>query len=210
MSSNEILLKSSRLYLILDTEVADYSRLLTIAEKAASSGADIVQLRDKKGSAKDILKFSKNILKILREKIPYIVNDRVDLALVTDAQGVHLGQDDLDIGFARRLMGKKAVIGASCQTLQAAKEAEAEGADYIGFGSVFETFTKPGRSPMDLNVLKEVINKIKIPVFPIGGINQENIKNLLQIGIKRAAVCRAILQSQDTGMATKSFADLLR
>ena len=209
MSSKEVSLKNSRLYLILDTEVADYSRLLALAQKAAWGGVDIVQLRDKNGSAKDILRFSKSLLRILKGKIPYIMNDRVDLALAAKAQGVHLGQDDLDIGCARKLMGKKAIIGASCQTLQAARKAEAQGADYIGFGSVFKTFTKPNRAPMDLDVLQEVVSKIKIPVFPIGGINRENIRDLLHRGVRRAAVCRVILQSQNAGLAARTLADLL-
>ena len=209
MSSKELLLQKSRLYLILDTEVADYPKLLTIAQEAVNSGIDIVQLRDKKGSAKDILKFSRDIQKILKGRIPYIVNDRVDLAIATGAYGVHLGQDDMGIHIARKMIGKKAIIGASCQSVTAAYKAEKEGADYIGFGSVFKTFTKPGRSPMDLNVLKEAVNKIKIPVFAIGGINQDNIKNLLQMGIRRMAVCRAILQAAQAGAAIRSIAGLM-
>ena len=209
MSSKESLLQKSSLYLILDTEVADYAKLLTIAQEAVDNGIDIVQLRDKKGSVKDILKFSKDILKILKGKLPYIVNDRVDLAIAALAQGVHLGQEDLDIGVARKMIGKKAIIGASCQTLEAAYKAENEGADYIGFGSVFKTFTKPGRSLMDLDILKEVINKIRIPVFAIGGIHQGNIENLIHMGVRRVAVCRAILQAADVGATTRSMVDLL-
>ena len=205
----ELLLKKSKLYLILDTEVADYSKLLVIARKAAQGGAGMIQLRDKKGTAKDILRFSKDLLKILKRKVPYIINDRVDLAWAAQADGVHLGQDDLSIDVARRWMGKKAIIGISCQTLDAARKAESGGADYIGFGSVFKTLTKPERFPMDLNILKAVVNRTKIPVFPIGGIHQRNLRYLIQLGIKRAAVCRAILQAADVSSVTKYMVDSL-
>ena len=178
--------------MVLDREVAGYGRLFDILKRAVAGGVDIVQLRDKNGLAKDILEFSRRMLKLLKNRIPYLINDRVDLAIASRACGVHLGQDDLSIKFARKIMGKKAIIGASCQTLEHARKAEEEGASYIGFGSVFKTLTKPHRQPMDLKLLAEVSRKIKIPVFAIGGIGIHNILKLRTMGIQRIAVCREI------------------
>ena len=203
MRSNKECLESARLYLILDTQVNSYPELLDILKKSIRGGVDIVQLRDKAGSAKDILAFSKKAKKIIGNKVPYIINDRVDLAVVADASGVHLGQNDIPFEHARRIMGKRAIIGISCQNLQHARKAQREGADYIGFGSVFKTKTKPGRSPMDVEYLKKVVREIKVPVFAIGGIAQDNIGLLRQMGVERVAVCREICLAKDVSRMTQ-------
>ena len=115
----------------------DYDKLLEILKKAVRFyGVDIVQLRDKKGQLRETLKFAKNAVKYIKGKIPFIVNDRIDIALASEADGVHLGQDDLPIKEARKMAGKSLIIGSSCQNLLQALKAEKEGADYIGFGSV--------------------------------------------------------------------------
>ena len=203
------MLKDSKLYLILDTQVADYGRLLTIARKVVGHGVDMIQLRDKKGLAKDILNFSYRLNRLLKNRIPYIINDRVDLALAAGASGIHLGQEDLPIKTARRIFGKKMIIGASCQTLGQAQEAQRDGADYIGFGSVFKTLTKPHRRPMDLIQLAEVVHKIKIPVFAIGGIDNQNLSLVQKIGVRRVAVCRAICHVRDVAQAAMFFKESL-
>jgi len=199
------LLKNSKLYLILDKEVNDYQRLLNITKMAVKGGIDIIQLRDKQGTAKEILKFSKDILTITKNKIPYIINDRVDIAISCKAAGVHLGQDDLPIQHARKMIGDKSIIGISCQTLDQARRAEKQGADYIGFGSVFQTLTKPDREAMNLNLLLKVITKIKIPIFSIGGINLDNLNILKDAGIRRVAVCRAICNAGNIEKVIASF-----
>jgi len=202
-------LKNFRLYLVLDTDVQDYARLLKIAQEAICFGVDIIQLRDKKGPAKDTLRFSQILLKSLKGKIPLIINDRLDLAIASGAQGVHLGQDDISLGMARRMMGKGAIIGVSCQTLEQAKSAQQKGADYIGFGSVFKTKTKPDRDPMDLDLFTKVMNSIKIPIFAIGGINLENVKALCERGVGRAAVCRAICEATNVPQITQQLKQIL-
>ena len=189
------MLKNSKLYLILDTDVNDYQRLYAIAKIATRYGVDIVQLRDKLGCAKNILKCARRIRRLFKDRIPLLVNDRVDLALACGASGVHLGQDDIPVDIARKMMGSKAIIGKSCQTLKHAKEAQDQGADYIGFGSVFKTKTKPKREPMNMSVLREVSSSIRIPVFAIGGINLNNVSAVRLNGITRIAVCRAICQA---------------
>src|SRR3990167_7876511 len=155
MVSLKASLKKARVYLILDTQVNGYDELFEILKQSLNTGVDIVQLRDKFAKAIETLKFAKKAVRLINGRIPFIVNDRVDLALASQAAGVHLGQDDLPISEARKLMGKKAIIGVSCQNLIQAQEAKKQGADYIGFGSVFKTETKPDRQPMDLKLLKD-------------------------------------------------------
>ena len=198
-------LANCKLYLILDRAVQDYPALFETAAKAISAGVDIIQLRDKTGSASEILEFSKRILKLTRGKIPYIINDRVDLAMIAKASGVHLGQDDISFKEARRIMGQKAMIGISCQTFEQAKKGERHGVDYIGFGSVFKTLTKPQREPMNLDLLKKVFKEIKIPVFAIGGITLKNFVNLKALDVRRVAVCRAVLEAEDIKETVKKF-----
>jgi len=198
-------LNDARLYLILDRQVNSYERLFEIAQQAIPAGIDIIQLRDKSGSAKEILNFSKRILKLTKRRIPYIINDRIDLAITCGACGVHLGQDDVPVKLARRMMGSNALIGVSCQTMAHARRAVEEGADYIGFGSVFRTLTKPDRRPMNLKLLSRIIKNISIPVFVIGGIDLKNWKHLNSIGVHRIAVCRAICQARNLERTIKHF-----
>jgi thiamine-phosphate pyrophosphorylase len=196
--------------LILDAQVIGYDRLLSVLKTAVRCGAGIVQLRDKNGSAKDILSFCRQALKITAGRVLFIVNDRVDLAMLSGADGVHLGQDDISCRQARRMMGAQAMIGVSCQTLAHARKAQNDGADYIGFGSVFKTQTKPHRRPMDLKLLRRVVAEMRIPVFPIGGISRGNIDVLTAMGIQRAAVCRDILLAKDIGESIGEFKRILR
>ena len=212
------------LYLILDAQaclpklnakatqrrqVISYDRLFLVLKAAVRFGVGIVQLRDKKGSARDILSFCRQALKITAGRTLFIVNDRVDLALLGKADGVHLGQEDIGYTQARQMMGPKAIIGVSCQTFEHARKAQADGADYIGFGSVFKTKTKPERNPMDLKLLRRVLSSTRVPVFPIGGISRKNIGVLTEIGVERAAICRDILLANKPGIAVNNLKVLL-
>ena len=209
MRSKKQWLRGAKLYLILDAQVNSHAELLDILKKSVRSGMGIVQLRDKCGCAKDILEFSRKAKKIIGGKIPLIINDRVDLAMIAQVPGVHLGQEDVLLKIARRMMGEKAIIGVSCQTLEHARRAQREGADYIGFGSIFKTQTKPGRMPMDLKILQKVIREIKIPVFAIGGIGRENIGLLRALGVSRVAVCRDVCQASDVARVVRDIKNLL-
>ena len=197
------------MYLILDRKVASYDRLFDIAKESVKYGVDIVQLRSKYGTAEEILAFSKKILALLKGKIPYVVNDRIDLAMTCGADGVHVGQDDLPLTLARRLMRPKAIIGVSCQNLEDALRAQKEGATYIGFGSIFKTLTKPGRKPMDLKYFKKVLDKIKIPVFAIGGINKDNVPILKAVGARHFAVSRSICLANSIKDATLKLKEII-
>ena len=204
MLSKKTLLQRSSLYLILDVSVVERDVLLKVARLAVTAGVEIVQLRDKVSSAKQILAMAKELKGITAGRSLFILNDRVDLGILSDSDGVHLGQEDVSLMQARSMLGDK-IVGISCQTLDQAKEAECLGADYIGFGSVFKTQTKPERTPMDLNLLKEVNYQVKIPVFPIGGINLLNVQTLSNMGITRFAVCREICKAQCIEDVVKKF-----
>ena len=203
-------LRRARLYLILDTEVGTYDQLFEILTKSVAAGIDIVQLRDKKGHVHQTVQLAKRIAKFLAGRIPFIINDRVDVALAVGACGVHLGQEDIPLNIARQLLGRRYIIGASCQTLVHAVKAKREGADYIGFGSVFKTLTKPDRQPMNLTLLKKVCEKVDLPIFAIGGITTKNVQSVVSLGIKRVAVCRAICLAPDVVKAVKEFNALLK
>lgn len=200
-------LADCNLYLILDTQVCSYQRLFDIACEAVAAGVDIVQLRDKAGAPKDILHFSQKFLKAVKGKVPYIINDRIDVALAVGADGVHLGQEDLNLSLARKLLGSKALIGCSCQTLQHLSKAKKDKPDYIGFGSVFKTLTKPHRDSMSLNVLKKAVAALDLPFFAIGGITLKNIEILRSVGVRRFAVCRDICLAKNV---TKTVSDFKR
>lgn len=193
-------LAGCKLYLILDAGVCDYNRLWKVLRVAVKSGVDIVQLRDKNGPAKETIFFAKRVQAFLAGRIPFIVNDRVDIACLSGASGVHLGQDDLPVGEARRILGSKKIIGVSSQTVGHIQRAVRDGADYVGFGSVFKTLTKPERSSMDLGLLRRaagVARKASLPLFAIGGIGQKNLPIVRKCGVGRVAVCRDILLAND-------------
>ncbi len=198
-------LVSSKLYLILDAEVLGHQALLEVLKDTVRAGVDIVQLRDKRSTVKDILAFCHKALKVTKNRIPFIVNDRADLSILSGADGLHVGQDDLDYTLSRRLLGGGKIIGVSCQNISHALKAEQEGADYIGFGSIFKTKTKPERQAMDLELLAKVVKRVRIPVFAIGGISRENIDKLIPLGVRRVAVCRDILLAKDPARAVKDL-----
>jgi len=202
-------LDAARLYIVLDRDVRDYEALFEILRETVRAGAGMIQLRDKNGSTRDILDACDRILGIIRGQVPFIVNDRIDIALAVRADGVHLGQADMPLRRARALVGQEMLIGISCQTLEQALEAQADGADYIGFGSVFHTQTKPERRPMDLKVWHSLNHQIKIPVFAIGGITSENLPRLTPYGIKRVAVTRAVCLANAIDRATRELIDAL-
>lgn len=202
------LLKKSWIYCVLDAQVAEYDQLFDILDCSADAGVDIFQIRDKYGSARQIIEFTRKAMKRLNGEKLFIVNDRVDLAVFSGADGVHVGQDDLDIADVRSFVDKDFIVGTSCQTLEQALKAQQE-ADYIGFGSIFKTQTKPDRSPMDLTVLKNVLEKISIPIFPIGGITVDNVGIVKECGANRVAITRAVCLADDVVGMVQELRDKL-
>ena len=203
-------LAGCRLYLILDIGVCDYRRSWEILKSAVRCGVDIVQLRDKHGLPRETLKFARRIQAYLKDRIPFIVNDRVDIALLSGASGVHVGQDDLSVVEARKILGPTKIIGVSCQTLAHIRRAEREGADYIGFGSVFKTLTKPDRPSMDGALLRKVAQAADVPLFAIGGITRKNVARVKTMGHTRIAVCRDIMLGDDVAFSVGELKKLLQ
>ncbi|MFA5275779.1 MAG: thiamine phosphate synthase [Candidatus Omnitrophota bacterium] len=195
MKLKKKLLKKSRLYLILDKKTCQNKALTLIAAKIKDSKVDIIQFRAKDENKNKLLNEAIKLNRIFKNsgKI-FIINDYPEIAKIVDSDGVHLGQDDLAVKKARKLLGKDKIIGVSCHSLKQAKIAQSQGADYIGIGPVFATKTKPDYRPIGLNGLKELDGKIKIPYFAIGDIKETNIESVAAQGAKRAAVCRAILE----------------
>lgn len=212
MRSRKTRLNACKLYLILDTQVCDYKRLWSVLQSGVNNGVDIVQLRDKLGTVQKACVFIERAQRYLKGRIPFIVNDRADLACIAGAAGVHVGQEDLPVDGARRICGRSLLVGKSCQTLAHLQRACDEGADYVGFGSVFRTQTKPDRLPMDMDVLRKVAAyaaDVRMPLFAIGGIKKENVAHVRACGVTRVAVCREILLARDPARASRELKTLL-
>ena len=212
MELKKKLLRQSRLYLIADKETLG-RRSFEKIRKLTHPPVSIVQLRDKKN--KDtflLLKEAFSLRKLLRKKgIIFIVNDSVELAKILDADGVHLGQADLPLPIARRILGKEKLIGVSCHNIKQALCAQRQGADYIGIGPVFATSTKPHLAPIGLKPVRECRKRINIPFFAIGGINPDNINTITSSGTNRVAVCGAVFKSpKPLSAARKLYASLLK
>jgi thiamine-phosphate pyrophosphorylase len=170
----------------------------------------VIQLRDKDSDKKTVLEAAVILRKELsRTKSIFIVNDHADIAKLADADGLHLGQSDLPLKYARRLLGSGKLIGISCSNLKEALAARENGADYLGIGPVFPTDTKAECGLVDLKFVKAVAKKISIPVFAIGGINEINIKEVLSLGCRRVAISSAICTAPDPVLATRRFSNIL-
>jgi len=195
MKSKKKLLEKSRLYAIIDKKTCGLNSAVDLLNKIKNKGVEIVQYRDKDSGKETILKTAFALKKIIANtNCLFIMNDYLDIAKISDADGIHLGQDDISIDIARRILGRDKIIGVSCHSLTQAKKAQREGADYISIGPIFATPTKPKIPPVGLNLIKDIKDNIKVPFFAIGGINKNNIKEILSYGIKRVAVCRAVCQ----------------
>lgn len=183
----------SGLYAIVDSGLTSLEKAGRCADELASGGARIVQLRAKGETSASMLKAALDMRKALAGRAIFIVNDRIDIALMASAEGVHLGQDDIPLKEARRLL-PSSVIGVSTHSLEEAKEAEANGADYISFGPIFPTRTKKDAdTPKGLSMLKEVSKKVAIPVVAIGGITEETVFSVIESGASSAALISDIL-----------------
>jgi thiamine-phosphate pyrophosphorylase len=210
MISKKKLLRKSRLYLILDKKTVGRTPLTAVAHKLRNAGADLVQLRDKNSDKLETLKDAFRLKRLLEgSRTLFIINDYPDIAAISGADGVHLGQCDGPLKAARRLLGKDKIIGVSCHSLKQGLAAQKNGADYIGIGPVFKTPTKPGHKAIGLRELAKFKNNIRIPYFAIGDISKGNLNLILSVGVKRAAVCRAVLKAKNPVGEIKALKKLL-
>jgi thiamine-phosphate diphosphorylase len=164
---------------------------LRLASEACRGGARIIQYRDKDAFAARRLEMARRIRSVTREHgTLFIVNDQIDIALLSNADGVHLGQEDVAIADARSLLPPGMIIGVSCSSLAEAREAERQGADYLGIGAVFATPVKAGYSLVGLEMLRQMVAEIAIPLVAIGGINLDNMAEVKAVGVMNVAMVR--------------------
>ena len=203
MSFNKI---DYTLYLVTDRNILAGRDLLKSIEEAIDGGATLVQLREKDVSTLEFLNIALKVKAITdKHNIPLIINDRLDIALAADAAGLHIGQEDLPLKIARKLLGYTKIIGVSTSNVNEAIEAENGGADYIGVGAMFPTDTKKDADSVTLEELHRIKNSISIPVVAIGGINKSNIKSVINAGADGAAVISAVLGEKDIKSACLSL-----
>ncbi len=192
------------LYVIIDVQTLGERDVIDSAGQAINGGAKIIQLRDKQHGKGELLVIAKQ-LKDLCYKFGtlFIVNDYLDIALASEADGIHIGYDDLPLSVVRKELPVDKVVGLSTHTLIEAQEAEAEGADYIAVGSIFASPTKVSAKVVGLEHLRQVRKAVSIPVVAIGGINKENVGEVIAAGADSAAVISAVLTQKDIGLATR-------
>lgn len=201
-----------KLCLVADVDVAAGRSIISAIEQAIEGGVSLVQLRAKKLKTLEFLELSLKARETTRKKsIPLIINDRVDIALSCNAEGVHLGQDDLPVSYARKILGTKKLIGVSVNNEMEAEEAEKRGADYLGVGPIYFTQTKKDiKPPLGVKGLREIRKRVRIPILAIGGINAENAREMIETGADGVAVVSAILSKENIVKATRELARAIR
>jgi len=195
-----------RLYVIVDRAAIGNRDLVEVASAAIRGGADVIQLRDKAASTGRLLDEAQQLLRLTqRAGVPLIINDRVDVTYTVGADGVHLGQDDLPVGAARNMLGAGRLIGKSTHSLAQAIAAQAEGADYIGFGPIFPTPTKPEYDSIGTAFVRQVAQQVRLPIICIGGIDERTLPQVMQRGAERVAVVRAVCSAKDPETAAREL-----
>ncbi|HEX8043108.1 thiamine phosphate synthase [Candidatus Deferrimicrobium sp.] len=201
-----------RLYVIIDPKASRGRSDLQVAAAAIEGGADVLQLRDKEASSGRLYRVALQLRRLTRDAgIPFIVNDRLDIALATDADGVHVGQTDLPASVVREIMGPARILGVSVNTVEEAVLAERDGADYLGVGPVFEARgTKPDAGlPLGVDRIARIRRRCSLPIVAIGGINAENARTVREAGADAAAVISAIVAADDIAHAARRLKHIL-
>ncbi len=201
-------LEGARLYLVAPARI-DAGPLERFVSELAVAGVDVIQLREKEMEAGDLIRAGEPIRDACREAgVPFIVNDRADVALALEADGVHLGQNDLSAQVARRILGAK-IVGASTHTTDEIDDSLEDMPDYIAVGPVYETPTKPGRPAVGLDLIAYAARTATVPWFAIGGVNAETLDEVLDAGARRVVVVRAITEAKDPVAAARSLRERL-
>ena len=196
-------------YLVTDHRDKTDEEFLNIIEEAIKGGTSIVQLREKTASTKDFYKLALKVKEITSKyDVPLLINDRIDIALAIDSDGVHIGQDDMPADIAREIIGDDKILGVSASTVEEAKKAQMDGADYIGSGAVFPTSTKDDADSVSKPQLKEIVDSIDIRVVAIGGITLENANTLKDTGIAGFSVVSAIMSAKDPKEASQKLKEI--
>jgi thiamine-phosphate pyrophosphorylase len=202
---SKLFTRQNFLYLITDRSISGLTHI-QVVQKAISAGIKTIQLREKEMSKKAIFDEAVLVRQLtLKHKVTFIVNDFIDIAMAVNADGVHLGQEDMPAKEARKIMGRNRIIGISTHNLKQAVEAQESGADYIGFGPMFHTGTKDAGHPKGTKKLRAIKKYVKVPVVAIGGITLENVNEVLKAGADAVAVVSGILSGNIRKNAGKFF-----
>ena len=198
--------KHMLLYAVTDRAWVGTKSLYEQVKEALENGVTCVQLREKELNESDFLKEAKQISTLCKEyKVPFIVNDNVNIAIACKADGIHIGQEDMELTNVRKLVGEDMIIGVSAHTVEEAIKAQEGGADYIGIGAVFATSTKTDVDILSFETLRSICEAVDIPTVAIGGIKKDNICKLKGSGIDGVAVVSAIFAAKDIATATKEL-----
>jgi len=198
------------LYLVTDRTVVGNRSLIVAVEEALKGGVTVVQYREKHASTRVMLEEALALSRLCRSyNVPFLVNDRIDIALAVDADGVHLGQDDMPPAIARRILGSEKIIGLTVHNEEELVEAESQKVDYLSFAPVFATSTKPDhKTPLGIEGVAQLASKVSLPCVAIGGIKEHHVEMLAQTGIDGICVVSAILGSENPEKSARRLRDL--
>jgi thiamine-phosphate pyrophosphorylase len=203
--------KMGRFHVLTDTCLQNHFSHVELAELAIAGGADTIQFRQKEGSTRQMIRVAEQMQDLCkRAGVTFIINDRVDVAIASHADGVHLGQDDFPIPLARKVLGGEAIIGGSAGSMEEARKCLLEGADYIGFGPVYATTSKEDAGPAaGLELLQQIVEAIPLPIIAIGGITADNVPPVIKAGAHGLAVISAVCCQNDPAEAARCLRRLL-
>ena len=195
-----------RLYLVTNRYQDSLESFLEKVETACRSGVTIIQLREKNLTTNQYYQLAKQVKEITDAyQVPLIIDDRLDICLAVDAAGLHIGDDELPVSVARKVLGPEKILGVTAKTVKRALEAETSGADYLGTGAIFPTITKENAPITLISTLKTICQTVAIPVVAIGGLTSENIDQLAETGIAGVAVVRDLMQAEEIEVKTQAF-----
>ena len=198
--------ESLKLYLVTNRYQDSLESFLEKVETACRSGVTIIQLREKNLTTNQYYQLAKQVKEITDAyQVPLIIDDRLDVCLAVDATGLHIGDDELPISVARKVLGPEKILGVTAKTVKRALEAEEAGADYLGTGAIFPTTTKENAPITLISTLKTICQRVAIPVVAIGGLTSENIDQLIGTGIAGVAVVRDLMQAEDIEAKAQAF-----
>ncbi len=199
------------LYFITDSTGFSEEEFLQRVEAALQGGVSFLQLREKEGSTREYLELAEKVHALAKKySVPLIIDDRLDVAMAIDAEGVHLGQSDMPVATARRLWGEDKLIGATAKTVEQAVEAYEQGADYLGVGAIYPTTTKVKTILTSVDTLRDICNAVPIPVNAIGGLNKDNIDVLQGVPIAGICVVSAVMKADDPEFAVDELRKSMR
>jgi thiamine-phosphate diphosphorylase len=203
----KVIKQAMSLYAVTDSKWLNGRTLPDVVEEAIAGGVTFIQLREKKLSREEFVSLAKEVKKVTdRYRVPFIINDDVEVAKEVDADGVHVGQNDTSVEDARRVLGPDKIIGVSAHNVEEALAAQEKGADYLGVGAAFTTSTKLDASALSMDTLRAICQAVSIPVVAIGGINADNILKLKGTGIDGVAVVSAVFAAENVKAAAEDLA----